>query len=185
MIDDNLKYIRQGKTGCVFATIMARNPEKVNWVRIINPSTHWESHVKPINKDACIISLVFEGRDKEYVKSFALFNGFYIEDLGDGLEGLRYKTDMGESWVQYFGPDSHVKTRRTPHPELLFTVKLSGKQYVKVGFKGILHLAHASVAHIKESSLNKIWESCFKRTKKILGYSPTLEEAAKTTFKNK
>lgn len=184
-MDKNLKYIRQGKTGCVFATILSRNPEKVGWTRIFNPSTHWESHAKSINKDTSIVSLIFPNRDKEYVKTWALLNGFYIEDVSENLEGLRYKNENGISWVQYFGPDSHVKTRQAPVSELLFTVKLSGKQYVKVGFKGILHLAHASVEHIKESSLDRIWDSCFKRTKKLLGFTPTIEQAAKTTFKNR
>lgn len=179
--DPNLKYIRQGKTGCVFATIMARDPKKVGWQRITNPTSHWE---RLVEKNTYIVSLIFEGRSKEWVKNFALLNGFYIENINEELEGLRYKTKEGESWVQYFGPDSHVKTRRAPVSELLFTVALPKKYYSKVGFKGVLHLAHASVEHIKEKSLDKIWESCFKRTKKILGYEPTVEEAAKTTFKN-
>ncbi|AGO47537.1 hypothetical protein Phi4:1_gp004 [Cellulophaga phage phi4:1] len=181
MEDKNLQYIKQGKTGCVFATIMAREPSKIGWQRIFYPTTHWEHQV---DKDSCIVSLIFpEHWDQKSVRSFALLNGFYLEDVGEGLEGLRYKTDAGVSWVQYFGPDSHVKTRQSPQPELLFTLKLSGKQYVKVGFKGVLHLAHASVEHIKEKNLDKIWEACFKRTKKILGYEPTISEGAKTTFK--
>lgn len=182
MKDENLEWIRRGKTGCVFATILSRKPEQIGWTRIQSPSTHWESQIQSINKDTSIISLTFPGRNKEWVRSWALFCGFYIENVQDDLEGLRYKNEHGISWVQYFGPDSHVKTRQSPHPELLLCVKLSGKQYIKVGFKGILHLAHASVEHIKSGYNNVIWDNCYKRVEKILGHKPTIREAAKTTF---
>jgi len=108
----------------------------------------------------------------------------YEDITSKDTTGLRYKNGKVISWVQYFGPDSHVKTRQAPVSELLFSVQLPDKYYSKVGFKGVLHLAHASISHIKENSLDKIWDSCFKRTKKLLGHLPTVREAAKTTFKN-
>lgn len=178
MKDKNLQFIKQGKTGCVFATILARNPEKIGWKRIINP----KSLIIP--KDAMIVSYVFEGKTKEQVKKWAIENGMYEDITSKNTTGLRYKGDNGVSWVQYFGSDSHVKTRQTPHAELLFCVKLPKKSYLKVGFKGVLHLAHASVEHLKENTLDAIWDACFKRTKKILGFTPTIKEAAKTTFLN-
>lgn len=177
-MDKNLKYIRQGKTGCVFATIMARNPEKVGWERIFNP----EKIVIP--KSAYIISYIFENKTIEEVREWALKQGMYEDITSKNTTGLRYKNENNISWVQYFGPDSHVKTRQAPVSELLFCVQLPKKYYSKVGFKGVLHLAHASVSHLKENTLDKIWESCFIRTKKILGYKPTINEAAKTTYKN-
>jgi len=178
MEDKNLKFIRQGKTGCVFASIMARNPDKIGWKRIFNPEK------LTIPEGAYIVSFVFEGKDKKWVKNWALQNGMYEDITSKNTTGLRYKGKHGVSWVQYFGQDSHVKTRQTPNAELLFCVKLPKKTYFKVGLKGVLHLAHASIEHIKEKSLDKIWESCHKRTQKILGKKPTVEEAAKTTFKN-
>ncbi|MAX51451.1 MAG: hypothetical protein CMH22_05685 [Methylophaga sp.] len=178
MNDENLKYIRQGKTGCVFATIMARDPDKIGWKRIFNPTEI------TVPKNAYIVSYIFENKSMEEVKQWALDRGMYEDITSKNTTGLRYKGENGVSWVQYFGKESHVKTRQTPHSELLFCVKLPKKYYLKVGFKGVLHLAHASVEHIKEKSLDIIWESCFKRTKKILGYNPTVAEAAKTTYKN-
>ena len=176
--DQNLQFIKQGKTGCVFATIMARNPEKIGWKRIFNPET------LEVPNDAMIVSYVFEGKTKEQVKQWAIENGMYEDITSKNTTGLRYKCENGVSWVQYFGSDSHVKTRQTPYAELLFCVKLPKKSYVKVGFKGVLHLAHASIEHIKENTLDTIWNACFNRTKKILGYAPTINEAAKTTFLN-
>lgn len=178
MEDKNLKYIRQGKTGCVFASIMARNPKKVGWSRYFNPKNII------IGKDDYIVSYIFKGKDKEYVKNWALSQGMYEDITSKNTTGLRWKKGDVISWVQYFGPDSHVKTRQAPEPELLFCVQLPKNYYNKVGFKGVLHLAHSSVSHIKENILDRIWESCFKRTEKILGYKPTIIEAAKTTYKN-
>lgn len=178
MKDANLAFIKSGKTGCVFASIMAKSPKKIGWERILNP----ESLIIPDN--AFIVSFIFEKKSKEQVINWALDNGMYLDITSKESTGLRYKGDNGVSWVQYFGPESHVKTRQTPYSELLFCVKLPKTTYVKVGFKGVLHLAHASVEHIKTELLDNIWNACFKSTKKRLGYQPTVLEAAKTTFKN-
>lgn len=177
-MDKNLDFIRKGKTGCVFATILARTPDKIGWKRIVNPTT------LVIPKDAYIVSFIFEGKTKDEVKQWALENGMYEDITSKNTTGLRYKCENGVSWVQYFGQDSHVKTRQTPNAELLFCVKLPKKSYFKVGFKGVLHLAHASIEHLKERTLDFIWDRSHIRTKEILGFKPTVEEAAKTTFKN-
>lgn len=171
-MDKNLQFIRRGKTGCLFASLLAKNPEKIGWKRVLNPTTF------EIPEGAYIVSFVFENSNKESVRDWALANGLHEEFTSDQTVGLRYKN----SWVQYFGPDAHVKTRQTPHSELLFCVKLPKKAYFKVGFKGVLHLAHASVEHIKTECLDKLWEGSFEKTKKILGYKPTIKEAAKTTW---
>lgn len=175
--DENLEYIRKGKTGCVFATILSRNPKNIGWVRIFNPDK------LEIPQDAKIVSLIFTNKNKQQVIEWALANGMYEESTSKKTTGLRINIENNISWVQYFGMDSHVKTRQSPHSELLFCCKLPKQYYLKVGFEGILHLAHASVEHLKQSSLDTIWNSCFIRTKKILGYTPTINEAAKTTFK--
>lgn len=113
---------------------------------------------------------------------WALRNGFREEDNGDGCIGLRYDVGDNVAWVQYFGPDAHVPTRRTPMSELMMCIKLPAKYYVKVGFKGILHLAHASVSSLTDFMADKLWNSSFINTKKRIGHKPTLREAAKTTY---
>lgn len=176
-MDDNLKWISKGNTGCNFASVFAKNPESIGWVRIINPITF------TIPEGASLLSMIFIGKTKKEVHQWALDNGFYNEKIADDLTGLRIKLGNTISWVQYFGPDSHVSTRRTPHYELLLCVKMPAKYYFKVGFNGILHLAHASIEHIKETVIDKMWETSTKRTFKLLGYKPGIKEAAKTTFK--
>jgi len=125
----------------------------------------------------------FNRKDIHQVREWALSNGFYIENVDDMYEGLRIKSGLFTSWVQYFGQDSHVKTRQSPYSMLSFTCKLPAKYYTKVGFNGILHLAHASVAKIKEKASHVLWNQSVAKTKKELGFSPTIAEAAKTTFK--
>jgi hypothetical protein len=178
MEDSNLDFIRAGSTGCVFATILSRDLDKVGWKRIFNPTE------LVIPEDAFIVSYIFEGKTKDEVLAWALEQGMYEDITSKKTTGLRYKGKDNVSWVQYFGPDSHVKTRRSPQAEILFCVQLPTKYYHKVGYKGVLHLAHASVSHLKEKALDRVWDMCFRRTKELLGFSPTIEEGAKTTFKH-
>lgn len=173
----NQKWMSNAKNiGCTFAALFAKRPELVGWKTLVNPD------VLRIPKDALILSLQFPDMNKAHVMNWALNNGFYLEDIGQGNTGLRYKIGNQIAWVQYFGQDSHVKTRQAPIPELMMCVKLPAKYYWKVGYKGILHLAHASIDHVKSIKADKMWESSFKRTAKSLGHSPTLAEAAKTTY---
>ena len=175
-INDNIEWIRSGKIGCTFATLFARNPKNIGWEFIENPTKlKWDSNTY-------ILSLVVPESNIYVVRDWALNNGMYIEDVDGLYEGLRLKIGNDISWVQYFGPDSHVTTRQSPHPMLNLCVKLSPFSYYKVGVKGILHLAHASVGNFTKYISDKLWDSSFKNTEKLLGHKPTVKEAAKTTF---
>jgi len=176
--DENLAFIRSGATGCVFASVLARQPENINWVRIENPQD------ASYPDSAMIVSFVFPNKTRDEVIQWALQNGFYTEVVckESGATGLRHKTPNGISWVQYFGQDSHVKTRQAPHAELLFCVKRGLYTFHKVGFKGVLHLAHACISGLKAHLLDTMWERSFASTAQRLGHSPTILEAAKTTF---
>lgn len=183
-IQENLDWIKSGKIGCTFASYFSRIPEAIGWKFIIisevpgKPTfTKWE-----IPKDCLMLSIMFPNMNKNRVRNWALHAGFFTEDLGEGNEGLRFKSSEGISWVQYFGYDADVITRQAPHPMLLMSVKLPTKSYVKVGFKGILHIAHASVEGLSDYVCDRLWNTSFENTKRQLGHEPTLAEAAKTTF---
>lgn len=136
-------------------------------------------------EDMMIVAITFPERwSKEFVTEWALSEGFYLESTSDNTTGLRINCPQGKSWVQYFGPDSHVVTRRAPVPMLMYTQKLNKSYYIKVGFKGILHLAHAWCSSFKESMYDLLWNQSFYQTEKRLGHKPTIIEAAKTTFYN-
>lgn len=175
-IKENIEWIKSGKIGCTFASYFARFPETIGWNFIINDGAFY------VPDNTFLLSIVFPDSNKQNVKEWALSNGFYLEQIESGLSGLRYKFKDGVSWVQYFGFDADVATRKCPHPMLTMTIKLPLKYYFKVGFKGILHIAHASVLHIKDSIANKLWETSHENTKRQLGHRPTIKEAAKTTF---
>jgi hypothetical protein len=175
-IESNIEWMKSGGIGCVFAQVMARNPESVNWrFSLVSDYT------KP-DKDTFIQSIVFPHSDAYLVRKWALDNGFFVEDVNDFYEGLRIKSGQFVSWVQYFGPDSHVKTRQSPYPMLSFCIKLPVVYHAKVGFNGVLHLAHASVKGLSERAKEAMWNRSFLHTEKVIGHKPTIAEAAKTTF---
>jgi hypothetical protein len=175
-VQENIEWMKSGGIGCVFAQVMARNPESVNW-RI----SEFSDYDKPL-KDTFIQSIVFPNSDAESVREWALSKGFFVEDVSEFYEGLRIKSGQFVSWVQYFGPDSHVKTRQSPHPMLSFCVKLPAVYHAKVGFNGVLHLAHATVKDLSERAKEAMWKRSFVHTEKQIGHKPTIAEAAKTTF---
>lgn len=182
----NREWIAKGNTGCTFATLFAKKPDMVGW-KFINFMEYQQGKVP---NDCLIVSIEFpmmhshnDGEwSKDDVKNWALNNGFYIEMTSDNTEGLRLKCDEGVSWVQYFGMDSHVSTRRTPLPMLMFTRKLGKAHYIKVGFNGLLHLAHAFYDKISEPVYDLLWDRSYKQTRKKLGQPPDITQAAKTTF---
>lgn len=177
-MDANKIWMATGKVGCTFAALFAKAPEKVGWVTVINP-VRFE-----IPENCAILSLQFPGANILFVRAWAKANGFYEETIGEGLTGLRYNIGKDVAWVQYFGPDSHVLTRQAPVAELMLCVRMPIGAYIKVGFNGILHLAHATVKHLSQHKADKLWETSYRNTAKRLGHHPTIVEASKTTFKS-
>lgn len=179
----NREWIAKGNTGCTFAALFAKNPEVVGWKFIYYKD--WE---RDKNIEGCLISIEFPPMEVTtivrwyHIRDWALVNGFYLEDTSEETEGLRILCPGGVAWVQYFGPDSHVPTRRTPNPMLMFTARLGVGYYAKVGFKGILHLAHAFWDKISEKVYDLLWDRSYKQVEKKIGHKPTIKEAAKTTF---
>ena len=175
MIEEQIKWIESGKIGCVFASALVKQADKIGWNFVIAEDK------LVIPKDTFILSIIFPNSNATEVRKWALKNRFYIENI-DMYEGLRIKLGTNISWVQYFGPDSHVKTRQSPHCMLSFAIKMSVKSYWKVGFNGILHLAHASIKNLTAKKADTLWDQSIKKTAKELGHSPTLNEAAKITW---
>ena len=175
-MDANKQWMSSGKIGCAFAAYFAKRPNLCCWVTVVNPDTFY------MPKDAMILSIQFPDKTKKQVFDWAISNGFYTEDLGNGNIGLRYKIGDKIAWVQYFGLDSHAKTRQAPIPELCLTVKMPLQSYAKVGINNVLHLAHACVSSLNKRAQDIMWNSSFTNTEKRLGHKPTLNEAAKTTY---
>lgn len=176
IIKKQVDWISSGKIGCVFASALVKVRDDIGWEFQINPPS------LNIPKGTFIMSIVFPDGNIDSVKEWALNNGFYIESINDLYDGLRIKQGNSISWVQYFGPDSHVITRQAPYPMLSFAVKLSAHSFWRVGFNGILHLAHASIRTLTPRKQETLWRQSEIKTEQILGHKPTDREAAKVTY---
>lgn len=182
IIQGQVDWIASGKIGCVFASALVKQRHKIGW-RFYTKDNAMQYRQDISDGKVFIASVIYPGMTLKEVREHALNSGMYIEDIEGLYEGLRINFGNGHvSWVQYFGPDSHVKTRRSPYPMLSFTVKLPAHVYAKTMMKGIYHLAHASIEFLTAKKANTLWERSFAKTKKELGHSPTIAEAAKTTF---
>lgn len=179
-VEENLKWLRKGSTGCTFATLFSKNPDEIGWKFFSYQD--FPVYFPLLEPQVNIVSIVFpEDWGRELVEEWASRNDFYTEMTSENTYGLRIKCNDHTSWVQYFGKDSHVLTRRSPYPMLMYTNRLRHKFYPKVGWKGILHLAHAWSDRFTKS-YDTLWKQSYKQTKKLLGHTPTIKEAAKTTF---
>ena len=179
----NQEWIGKGNTGCTFATLFSKHPDKVGW-RFMTPQA-WSHHREYKLDLPLIVSIEFPNDgywDLKTVRNWALCSGMYLEETSENTLGLRIKCKEGVAWVQYFGTDSHVVTRQSPNPMLIYTNKLGSSYYAKVGFNGILHLAHAWYSGMKERVYDLLWDRAHKQTKKKIGHNLTIVEAAKTTY---
>lgn len=180
-LDENKIWASKGHIGCTFASLFAKAPEKIGWETIQINSL---SEELVIPKSALILSIQFpKDWTKENVREWSLLNNFYEEVITTDLVGLRYKVNSLVAWVQYFGEDSHVKTRQAPIPELTLCLKLPAKYYWKVGFNGILHVAHASIQGLKDKIADKLWETSHSNTTKRIGHKAGTNEAGKVAWK--
>lgn len=180
-MDENKLWMSKGHVGCTFAALFAKAPEKIGWETI---KIDYSYNKLRIPKETFILSIQFPKHwSYKNVRGWAHMNGFEEELIDNEYIGLRYKQNGLVSWVQYFGQDSHVETRRSPIPELCLCLKLPTKYYWKVGFNGILHLAHASVKGIKDKIADKLWETSHSNTTKRIGHKAGKQEAGKVTWK--
>lgn len=192
-IEANKAWIASGAIGCVFASALVKNHEEIGWNFFNRTLTDGRQRFPDDESftSSHIISLVFPDGDINTVRQWALRNGFYekyIEELKDDkgkwydLIGLRLSQGTNESWVQYLGPDSHVKTRQCPYPMLMWTQKLPAHIYAKTMIKGVFHLAHASIRLFPEKAAHTLWDRSFVQTEKINGHKSNQWNAAKVTF---
>jgi len=175
-MDKNLKWMQKGNLGCVFATYFSQNHDKYGWKRFLNPTE------LPDFQDYSSVSLIFEGFDLKQTRYWALQNGFYEEKINDECIGLRLKVGDKVAWVQYFGQESHVKTRQTPYSELIFKVGNPIDTFHKVKVEEILHLAQMAINTSIKKFAESFWKKSFENTRKIIGRELGVKEAAKTTW---
>jgi len=196
--EEQLDFYRSRKAGCIFAAIAAKNPEKYGWHQevIDNDSTQIEQAISKAVESSSIttLSLIFP-----HVTSISdLIN---LIDTAGNLEignierdeihedarciGIRIRVNGDNSWVSGFGPFSFLpKTRQAPYTELAFRVKPRPVYdwFMKPPIAGVIHLADMDMKGVKKRTFVKWWNASLKNTKKVLGKTPDLKSAAKTTY---
>lgn len=180
ILKEQVNWIKTGKTGCAYATTLINQRDLIGWeFQIIQDI---ENDVFKIPEDAFMLSIIFPNQSIESIRTWALKNGFFIENVNEIYEGLRIEIDSKKAWIFYFGQDSHLPTRQSPHPMLTFSVRIPAIYHVKVLLKGILSVAHASLQFVSDKQNEVLWKQSHIMTKRILGYSPNKHDAM-TTFK--
>jgi hypothetical protein len=193
-----IKFYRQQLAGCAFAAAAANNPAKYDWAQ----------EVLPINGDAVdktisdaidaegtsTISLIFPSVVTvddllHLIEELASCSLIFLEErsLFEDYVCLAFRVRLGTkvSWVSGFGNfDFFPITRQSPYTEIAFRVKPRPDYTIvlKSAPENVLHLADLSMPGFKRSTFERMWQSSLDHTANLLGHSPDLKSAAKTTF---
>ena len=198
IITRQLDFFRHNKAGCAFATYAAVDPIKYGWihkilkVEVSQIDTEIE---KAINlQDITTLSLIFPDVDSlerllQLIIVMTNCNYILLEQnvIFDRYRclGFRVRVDQLLSWVSGFGHfDCFPKTRQTVYTEITFRVK-KRPNYAKLMKKSppsVIHLADMDMLGIADEIFKKMWYSSLGRTAQLLGHTPDIRSAAKTTF---
>jgi len=181
----------------LFAAIAAGNLKKYGWRQaVVDPdSNSIRAEIDKALDDpkVNILSLVFPAvatvdRLLRLIHELKTTPGMTVEKTIHGgwvCFGVRAHFDGLQSWVSGFGPFKFLPmTRQSPHSELALRVKPRPNfDYVmKESPDGIVHLADLDMIDMPDDLFRRMWHGAFKSTKSVLGKSPDLLSAAKTTY---
>lgn len=194
---DQRGFFRQGSAGCTFAAVAANNLEKYGWRQVVVEPT--VTSISAAIADAVddpatsLTSLIFPrvtsvGDLVALISELDMTPGVSVErTLHESwvCVGVRVQFYGLKSWVSGFGPFSFLpKTRQSPHCDLTFRVKPRPKfeRVMKPSPSGVVHLADLDMIDMSDTVFKRMWYGAFKSTKSVLGKSPDILSAAKTTF---
>ena len=192
------KFFADKKSGCLFAAVAANNPKQFGWnfstsnveLNSINNiiteaiESNWistQSIIFPtVRLEPELIHLIETLKKSKfiYVINHGMFHGVWCI-------GIRIQVEGKFSWASGFGNfDFLPKTRRSPFTEITFRSK-DRPMYsfmMKKPVEGTLHLADMKIHGLSKKEFTQAWKSSFRSTKNVLGHTPDLRSAAKTTF---
>lgn len=197
IFQSQMTFFKLRKAGCIFAAYVAKNPKKYGWFQKIVKSNLCEiedaisSSIS--SKSITTISLIFPEINAiedliELVYLLEKSNLIFFTVLNYNnyrCIGIRIKVNELTSWVSGFGSFEFLpKTRQAPYTEITFRVKPRPKFdfVLKASPENVIHLADLDLLGKSERSFKGMWQASFNNTFKILGHSPDLMSAAKTTF---
>jgi hypothetical protein len=198
LLEGNLQHYRQHHAGCSFAAFAAHKPEAHSWhLEVLHDLESLDEVVSRLRQNGNIatVSLLFPSVNRQehleqLIESLSRSDDFFRESLGlhkyYDIVGLRFRVDPKTvSWVTGLGPfDWMPATRQSPTTEIAFRIR--GRPGYPWTFKepplGVVHLADMEFPGIDETRMRHLWDSSFDRTRRVLGHSPDMLSAAKTTF---
>ncbi len=195
---EQIEFFKKHQTGCSFAALAAKNPQKYGWIQsIVGIDTYLienEIHAAIENPGVTTVSLIFP----EVVSARSLTR------LVDVLQscpcmlleqrtlyensicfGFRVKVGTITSWVSGFGKFSFLpKTRQAPYTEIAFRVKRRPHYdwVMKESPPNVIHLADLDMLGLSKAIFQNLWNNSLSKTAELLGHRPDLRSAAKTTF---
>lgn len=199
VLETQLEFYKKRKAGCIFAAIVAKNPKKYSWYHcILNQVDNTEIDEviggAIADKDISTLSIIFPSvkSEVELLHFISIFEKCKKVTIGQDIVenssrciGFRVSVNKDLSWVSGFGNfDFLPKTRQTPYTEIVFRVKPRPfyEWYMKPPMIGVIHLADMDMLSASKRVFKKWWNASLVNTKKVLGHSPNLLSAAKTTF---
>lgn len=192
------RFFRKNLAGCAFAAYAARDMKRFGWAQkvldIAAPQIN--SAIRGAIEDPKIstFSLVFRSCKTnsqllQLIESLRHCDRVFLEQDVVLSEhrclGFRARIGTERSWITGLGPFPFFPpTRRTPYTELVMRVKPrpSYKKVMKKTPPGVLHAADMDMLGMDDDDFKRMWSSSLKRTAQIIGHTPDLMSAAKTTF---
>ena len=199
IVSKQLEFFCQSKAGCAFAAFAAGNPIKYGWIhnilKAVDASAIDTEIEQAINlQEVTTLSLIFPDVDSleellQLIRVIANSQYMFLEQdvIFDGYRCLGFRVRVGQllSWVSGFGNfGCFPKTRQTVYTEIIFRVKPRPNyaRVMKKSLPSVIHLADMNMLGIGDAIFKKMWYMSLERTQKLLGHSPDVRSAAKTTF---
>lgn len=199
IIEKQLDFYKNKKSGCTFASILAHNPSKYKWkhfiVNEVNNKKIDDIIIQAIkDRNISTVSIIFPSviSSEDFIYFITVLekceNIVLEQDIVKNnyrCLGFRAKVFNNLSWISGFGNfDFLPKTRQAPYTELVFRVKNRPNfdKYMKPPIKGVVHLADMNMQGMEDNIFKRLWASSLLNTKKVLGHTPNLHSAAKTTY---
>lgn len=197
-VSGQLAFYRSGKAGCLFAAYAAQDPARFEWrfsvcdpdpVAIQGEITYaiesgdisTQSIVLPaVASESDLVDLLQRLTDVE-----SILLGYHEPFESFICLGYRVRVGSLQSYVTGFGDFRFLPaTRQAPFTELTFRSKPRPPYefVMKPAPDGVIHLADMDLKGMARHKMEALWDGSFDKTRQIIGHSPDLRSAAKTTF---